>query len=166
MSVSRPPASPGNDAPLIDERTATRRRGAMECGDERGGAKSGLSVRAPASWTGTPAANDATRDAHARRCPTARRGMAYRMGAHGHGTAGLLRSGETGRAFRIRTPPRSSPQTTRRVPCPWLAPSVNTLFRGGGFIRQNGTEAKRFRSERRHRNFLRSAGCIQIICVR
>jgi hypothetical protein len=30
----------GNDAPRIDERTATRGRGAMEGGDERGGGKS------------------------------------------------------------------------------------------------------------------------------
>jgi len=39
------------DAPLIDERAATRGRGAMEGGDERVGVKAGLSVRAPASRT-------------------------------------------------------------------------------------------------------------------
>jgi len=35
----------GHDAPLIDERAATRGRSATEGSDERGGVKSGLSVR-------------------------------------------------------------------------------------------------------------------------
>jgi hypothetical protein len=43
-----------HDAPLIGERAATRGRIAMEVGDEHGGAKNTLSVRAPASRTGTP----------------------------------------------------------------------------------------------------------------
>jgi hypothetical protein len=61
--ITHPSASvAGSDAPLIGER-AQRGRIAMEGDDERGGGNSTLLVGAPA-WR-TPAANDATRDAHA-----------------------------------------------------------------------------------------------------
>jgi len=50
-----------NDAPLIGDRAATRGRGAIEDGDERGGAKG--AVAPPPFET---AANDATRDTQAR----------------------------------------------------------------------------------------------------
>jgi hypothetical protein len=69
----------GNDAPRINERAATRGRSATEGGDERAGVKGASSVRAPA-W-GTFTANDATRGAHARRCPAARRGRARQVAA-------------------------------------------------------------------------------------
>ena len=66
---------PVHDASLIGERAATGGRGATEGGDGCAGAKRALSVRVPASrivapasvHTATPAANDATRDAHAPR---------------------------------------------------------------------------------------------------
>jgi len=47
----------GNGPPLIAKRAAPRGRNAMECGDEHGGAKNALSVRAPASRTGPNAGN-------------------------------------------------------------------------------------------------------------
>jgi hypothetical protein len=59
MSVSRPHALSSianHDAPRIGERAATRGRRAMEGGDERAGAISASSVRAPASRTGTSGA--------------------------------------------------------------------------------------------------------------
>jgi hypothetical protein len=60
MSVSRPhpPAFvAGNCAPLTGERAATRGRSATESGDERAGVKKALSVRAPASRTGSNGEN-------------------------------------------------------------------------------------------------------------
>jgi hypothetical protein len=47
----------GNDAPLIDELAATRGRGAMEGGDAHADVKPALSVRAPASRTGSSGGN-------------------------------------------------------------------------------------------------------------
>ena len=68
MSVSRPSASrpviAGNDAPPLDERAATRGRGATEGGDER--AVRSAVIRLSASLR-TPAASDATMDAQGRR---------------------------------------------------------------------------------------------------
>jgi len=57
----------GNDVPLIGERTAPRGV-ATESGDEHTGVKRGLQ-RPSTSYIGTPAANDAARDAHASRWP-------------------------------------------------------------------------------------------------
>jgi hypothetical protein len=56
VRVSRPHSAAhvaANDAPLIDERAATRGRGATECGDGHAGAKRALSVRTAPSRTGS-----------------------------------------------------------------------------------------------------------------
>ena len=73
MNVSRPHPSAfvaANDAPLIDERAATRGRSATEGGDERAGAKArypfALQPREPDRTAGTVTRVAATRPAEAR----------------------------------------------------------------------------------------------------
>jgi hypothetical protein len=58
----------GNEGPLQGERDATRGRSAMEGGDEEASVKGRpAAATQPTFPIGTPAANDATGDAHARR---------------------------------------------------------------------------------------------------